>query len=147
MSRFLRGTPIRTRNPVLTQYVTDASTLQALTGSGTISEGGVTTLTGTATGLVYQLPAVSPGMQVRLALKYTGQTDDLVIACNTTAEFFGVVGSNNNITVSSSQTTVAIDLYGISTSRWGVSFSGDRGGGSTSIVYTASTVKSTTDVT
>jgi len=119
--------------------------VEALTGSGSIAEFGVTTLTANATGIVYTLPAPKPGIVKRVALKYTGKTDDLVIATHSTSVAFFGGSSNNNITVSSSQSEIAIEFYGLSTAAWGLIFSGDRGGGSTSIIYLGSTVSSTTD--
>jgi len=144
MSR-LRGPTVRHRQPILAHYGRDLTALEALgSTSGEISEYGATTLASTKATIVWNLPNPKPGMIKRVAVSYEGETADLVIATKTTTQFFGG-SSNNNITVSSSQDRIAIEFYGLSTNEWGLIFSGDRGGGSTSIIYVDSTISTTTD--
>lgn len=113
---------------------------------GNIAAHGCTVITATAANLVYTLPAPTLGQSKWVVVDYTGNADDLIVACNTTAQFFNL-STANTIVVSSSVEHVAIELYGMSTSRWWCNFSGHRAGLSTDIVFTGSTVKSTTDVT
>jgi len=119
---------------------------------GAMAEYGATIITATAANLVYSLPAPKAGLIKFVSVNYTGDADDLIIACETTAQGFD--GSTHNIiTISSSQEHLAFLFYGLTTAQWGVIRSpGRAAAASTAIgtydaVFSGSTIKSTTDVT
>jgi len=99
--------------------------------SGTLATYGVSIITATATGLVYQLPTPAAGRPKFISVDYTGATGNLTFANASTATVFD--GSTANvITVSSSEEHLSLQLVGLTTARWmtfastgnGVSFAG-----------------------
>lgn len=85
--------------------------------SGAIANFGVTLITATATGLVYQLPTPARGRRKTVLIDYTGATGNLVIANKSTATLFN--GSTANvIRVSSSEQHGFLTLVGVSTANW-----------------------------
>jgi hypothetical protein len=121
------------------------------TGGG-MDEWGATIITATAANMVYSLPTPLPGKIKWVSVNYTGNADDLIIACETTAQGFDN-STANIITVSSSQEHMNFLFYGLSTAQWGVIGTKGRADfASTAIgtqdwAFSASTIKSTTDVT
>jgi hypothetical protein len=147
------GTPITFRKPVFVGGLRETKSESLGSTSGNMAEYGATIITATATGLVYTLPAPKPGLVKFVSVNFTGQTDPLVIACQTTLQGFD--GSTHNIiTVTSSQEHGAFLFYGMSTAQW-MAFMGSRGrarSASTAIaaddfVFSGSTIKSSTDRT
>jgi len=138
--------PQRTsRRPLLFTGERESDGVETLGSTGgPISEFGATVINATAANLVYTLPDPMPGMRKRIYVNYTGNADDLVIACAGTSQSFNGTDANT-IVVSSSMTTVGMKLYGLSTAKWGVVWSGPAI--STSFVFTATTIKSSTDRT
>ena len=98
----------------------------------------------TAANLVYTLPNPRAGMRKRIYITYEGNTDDLIVACAATSQSFNGTAANT-VVVSSSMTTVGLKLYGLSTAKWGIVWSGPAI--STSLIFTATTIASSTDRT
>jgi hypothetical protein len=96
----------------------------------------VSVLTSTATGVVYTLPTPQSGLQKTLVLDYTGATGSVTIANASTATVFNGTTANV-ITVSSSETTLVLNLVGVSQSKWAVGSSTGSG-----VTLAASTVVS-----
>ena len=132
--------------------------IQTISGGGdasgeTIDDFAVTVITATAANLVYTLPNPKAGQHQYVSVHYTGDADDLIIACAATSQGFDGT-AQNTIVSTSSQVHGAFLFVGMSTSQWMV-FMGSRGrlrGASTAIsaddfVFTDSTVSTTTDLT
>lgn len=104
--------------------------------SGDLATYGVSIITATATGLVYQLQTPAAGRPKFISVDYTGATGNLTIANASTGTVFN--GSTANvITVSSSEEHLSLHLIGLSTARW-MAFSSTGSG----ISYAGSTVTS-----
>lgn len=147
MTRRSRGQVTKIRSPLFHSGRRDNLAVEFLGSTGgNIAAHGATVITATKANMVFTLPAPVLGMEKFLVVDYTGNADDLVIACNATDKFFNL-STKNTIVVSSSVEHVVIDLYAMSTSRWWCNFSGHRAGLSTDVVFTNSTISSTTDVT
>ncbi len=141
------GTPITFRRPVYVGGLRETKAVESLgSTSGNISRYGATIITAAATGLVYTLAAPRPGDIKKLQVNYSGETDDLVVACASTAQSFNG-GAANTIVVSSSQSNITVDLYGLSTAIWWAMVAGDAAllAATTNTVFTESTVATSTD--
>lgn len=109
--------------------------------SGDIAQYGLTVITATATGLVYQLQAPKLGDMKTISVAYTGATGNLTIANASTGTVFGG-STNNTMTVSSSADLTRIDLIGISTAAWQANWAAVPTTAVWKVAYAASTVTS-----
>ena len=142
-----RGQVTKVKSPLFHSGRRDNIAVEFLGSTGgNIRAHGATVITATAADLVYTLPAPQAGDEKFVVVDYTGNADDLIIACAATSGSFNLSGKNT-IIVSSSNEKAAFDLYAMSTLVWWCNYSGHRTDLSTDIVLTASTIKSTTDVT
>ncbi len=151
------GSPLIFRRPVWVGGLRNTA-IQTISGGGdasgeAIDEYAITVITATAANLVYTLPNPKAGLQQYVSVHYTGDADDLIIACAATSQGFDGT-AQNTIVSTSSQIHGAFLFVGMSTSQWMV-FMGSRGrlrGASTAIatddfIFTDSTVSTTTDLT
>ncbi len=152
MSRGGPGPVTRFRRPVLVGGLRETAQESLGSTGGGMDEWGATIITATKANMVFSLPDPVPGKIKWVSVDYTGDEDDLIIACNTTAQSFNGT-NNNNITVSSSQENLNFLFYGLTTAKWGVIGTKGRADfASTAIstqdwVFADTTIKSTTDVT
>lgn len=147
MVRRSRGQVTKVRSPLFHSGRRDNIEVEFLGSTGgNIRAHGATVITATKADMVYTLPTPVAGDEKFLVVSYTGNTDDLIIACAGTSQSFNLSAANT-IVVSSSNQTAAFDLYAMSSKVWWCNFSGHRTNLSTDIVLTSSTIKSTTDVT
>lgn len=114
------GKIVRINRPIFTKGYRETKSESLGSTAGTIAEYGMTIITATATGLVYQLPAPKQGLRKHIVVDYNGATGNLVLANPTTTDF--ILGTTANTITVSSSANVAIDLMGMSTAGWSANF-------------------------